>query len=1288
MLILVAKNWKALPVAEIFLVELEKSLSQTDLSRLMELLGAEIVESGIGNPSENSEVKGIYPQQMIFRVGAKPLSNRSVHEVHEDCEVGAGNNPENSEVKGIVVPRFGTTSPWSSKATEIAKLANLPVERIERGWIHFKDKCVYDRMTQTVVYNLSDLACFFSHDKPRTYQSIPLLSEGRQALVQVNQALGLALSDVEINYLFDNYSELGRDPTDVELMMFAQANSEHCRHKIFRASWDNQEDSLFGLIKKTSEGADGLLSAYEDNAAVLTGYAQKGFYPDEKHCYRYVDEARALLIKVETHNHPTAIEPFEGAATGSGGEIRDEGATGRGGKPIAGLCGFTVSHLRIPGLTQPWELDINYPARISTSLEIMLKGPIGAAAFNNEFGRPNLCGYFRTFEATGPCAGQSFGYHKPVMLAGGIGHILPQQVEKQFFPAGTPIVVMGGPAMLIGLGGGAASSMTQGQSDEQLDFASVQRSNAEIERRCQEVIDRCWALKEGNPILSIHDVGAGGLSNALPELVHATGQGATFNLRAIPSAEPGLSPLEIWCNEAQERYVLAIEHQKLEQFLMIAKRERCPVAVVGYATESPHLKVEDPLFENAPIDLPMSVLLGKLPLPQKSYQAIISRQAIKSDAPELSELISRVLQFPAVADKSFLITIADRTVGGLVHRDQMVGPYQIPVADCAVMASSYLEWSGQAMSIGERPAIALVDPAAASRMALGEAITNLCAASIRTIKDIKCSGNWMANCQDKQEESRLYLAVEALSRACVDLGIAIPVGKDSLSMKTAWHVGNIHHQVSSPVTLNLSAFAPVDDIRQSLTPELMQDVETTLLLIDLGQGLNRLGGSVYEQITLQQSNTVPDLDQVQDLASYFDLIQSLNDAGKILAYHDRSDGGLLVTLLEMAFTAQVGIEIVCDDDPISFLLNEELGAVIQVKISEADAIIHAFKTKNIPVYQTASLIKEKECRIQSNGRTIYKESIMSLHQLWSKTSYRLQALRDNPDCAKEAFEAIESHELPKLFSKQTFEILKPTPSVTQKPRVAILREQGVNGHLEMAAAFHHAGFEAIDLHMSDLLLKPESLLNFQVLAVCGGFSYGDVLGAGLGWAKAILYHDTLKAVFSKFFENPNTLTLGVCNGCQMLAGIREVIPGTEHWPRFVRNTSRQFEARLSMVEIQKSHSLFLQGMSGSQLPIVVSHGEGHALFEDLTSKEQVTTQQLVVLKYINPLGVPTERYPHNPNGSPEGITGLTTRDGRITMMMPHPERVFRTAQFSWAPKTWSVESPWMQLFYNARKAFK
>lgn len=1269
MLILVAKNWSNSPVAEIYLIELSRSLLETELATLTDLLAAETASS-------------------LF-------------------------NAENSVVKRFVVPRFGTTSPWSSKATEIAKLSNLPVDRIERGWAYFEAECTYDRMTQTMVYNLSDLAHFFAHQTPKTYNSIPLLSEGRQALIQVNQSLGLALSDIEINYLFDNYMILGRDPTDVELMMFAQANSEHCRHKIFRASWDNKEDSLFGLIRKTSEGISGLLSAYEDNAAVLNGYAQKGFYPDETHCYRYVDEARALLIKVETHNHPTAIEPFEGAATGSGGEIRDEGATGRGGKPIAGLCGFTVSHLHIPGLAQPWEMDSNYPSRISNSLEIMLKGPIGAASFNNEFGRPNLCGYFRTFEAPGNTPNESYGYHKPVMLAGGIGHILPEQVEKQFFPPDTPIVVMGGPAMLIGLGGGAASSVTQGQITEQLDFASVQRSNAEMERRCQEVIDRCWALKDNNPILSIHDVGAGGLSNALPELVHATGQGATFNLRAIPSAEPGLSPLEIWCNEAQERYVLAVDARKLDGFLSIAKRERCPVAVVGYTTASPHLKLEDPLFDNAPIDLPMSVLLGKLPLPQKSFKSELISNDIHEptaaclrhpvletqdtahkvryvDSKELvlSELISRVLQFPAVGDKSFLITIGDRTVGGLVHRDQMVGPYQMPVADCAVTASSFLEWSGQAMSIGEKPTIALIDPAAASRMALGEALTNLAAASIRSVSDIKCSGNWMANCQSAEEESRLYLAVEALSRACVDLGIAIPVGKDSLSMKTTWQVDQIHYQVSSPVTLNLSAFAPVDDIRKSLTPELIQDENTALLLIDLGNGQNRLGGSVFEQVTAQQSNIVPDLDRVEDLASYFSLIQSLNDAGKILAYHDRSDGGVLITLLEMAFAAQTGIEIVFDDAPIPFLLNEELGAVIQVKNDHIDGIIEAFKTKHITVRRVASLIKEKECRIRSNEMIIYKESIMSLHRLWSKTNYRLQSLRDNPMCAQEAYDAIESHNLPKLFSKLTFELQKPTPINTSKPRVAILREQGVNGHLEMAAAFHQAGFETIDVHMSDLLLEPNSLLNFQVLAVCGGFSYGDVLGAGLGWAKGILHHEALKEAFLRFFENPNTLTLGVCNGCQMLAGIRELIPGTAYWPRFVRNTSRQFEARLSMVEIQNSHSLFLQGMSGSQLPIVVSHGEGHALFEDSTSKEAVTAQQLVVLKYINQLGMPTECYPHNPNGSPGGITGLTTPDGRITMMMPHPERVFRTAQFSWAPKTWSVESPWMQLFYNARKAFK
>jgi phosphoribosylformylglycinamidine synthase len=1237
MLILVEQNWADKNKVELYLVELTKSLEKEALNKLANLLHADIE-----------------------------------HDITP---------------KHIIVPRFGTVSPWSSKATDIAKLCDIPVERIERAWAYFNDDVEFDRMTQTVVYNLSDLAHFFSHQKPETFKLIPLLAKGRAALTHVNQTLGLALSDIEIDYLLESYKTLNRDPSDIELMMFAQANSEHCRHKIFRANWTNKENnSLFGLIRKTSEGVSGILSAYEDNAAIIEGYGQRGFYANASHTYQYRNEAQALLIKVETHNHPTAIEPFEGAATGSGGEIRDEGATGRGGKPIAGLCGFAVSHLRIPGLEQPWEPALGFPERISTSLQIMLKGPIGAASFNNEFGRPNLCGYFRTFEARTHTENETYGYHKPVMLAGGIGHILPKLADKKIFPAGTPIVVMGGPAMLIGLGGGAASSMTQGQSEASLDFASVQRSNPEMERRCQEVIDRCWTLGDKNPILSIHDVGAGGLSNALPELVHATGRGAIFNLRSIPSAEPGLSPLEIWCNESQERYVMAIEAAHLNSFLALAKRERCPVAVVGTVTEIPHLRVEDSLFDNAPIDLPMSVLFGKLPLPQKEYN-LHSSQTVQIDDAVLAlpDVIARVLQFPAVADKSFLITIGDRSVGGLVHRDQMVGPYQIPVADCAVMAASYKEWSGQAMSIGERPSLACVDAAAASRMALGEAITNICAAPIESIQVIKCSGNWMANCQDPIEESRLYEAVEALSDACITLGIAIPVGKDSLSMKTNWQDEGTDYKVASPVTLNLTAFAPVEDIRLSLTPELMVDYDTELLLIDLAQNKQRLGGSVFAQVTNQNGGEVPDLDCVTDLKHFVDILQYFNSSGKILAYHDRSDGGLFTTLIEMAFTAQVGIELDLSQSPIPFLFNEELGAVIQVRKSDVAEIKDKFDVYGIVVHTVGTVSKYFDCRIVCNGKLFYQEKMTQLQSLWSKTSYHLQSLRDNPFCAKEAFDAIEVQQLPKLFSKQTFEMQNPIGFIGKLPRVAILREQGVNGHLEMAAAFHQAGFEAVDVHMQDLLEKPESLLKFQALAVCGGFSYGDVLGAGLGWAKAILHHAALKSVFADFFTNPNTVTLGVCNGCQMLAGIKEIIPGSSLWPRFMRNTSSQFEARLSMVEIVKSNSIFLQGMVGSQLPIVVSHGEGRAVFID-NNAEVALEQDLVAMRYIDQLGQATERYPHNPNGSPKGITGLTTEDGRVTLMMPHPERVFRTAQFSWAPKGWLDESPWMQLFYNARKA--
>ncbi|MAM56055.1 MAG: phosphoribosylformylglycinamidine synthase [Salinicola sp.] len=1222
----------------------------------------------------------------------------------------------------LVVPRIGTISPWSSKATDIAHNCGLEsVARIERG-IAYRVALksapapdsyealvarLHDRMTETVLFDSSDAAKLFSHHRPTPLATVDVIQGGRPALADANGKLGLALADDEIDYLVEAFRELGRNPTDVELMMFAQANSEHCRHKIFNADWvidgEPQTHSLFKMIKNTFEcSSDKVLSAYSDNAAIIEGPTAGRFFPSpENQVYGATQEPIHILMKVETHNHPTAIAPHPGAATGAGGEIRDEGATGRGGKPKAGLTGFTVSNLRIPEFVQPWEaFDYGKPERIQSALDIMLEGPIGGAAFNNEFGRPNLNGFFRTFELDAVGAGgiERRGYHKPVMLAGGYGNVRDGHVLKGEIPVGAKLIVMGGPAMLIGLGGGAASSMASGASSEDLDFASVQRDNPEIERRAQEVIDRCWALGDDNPIAFIHDVGAGGLSNALPELVKDGGRGGLFDLRAVPNAEPGMSPLEIWCNEAQERYVLAVTPAQLERFDALCARERCPYAVVGEATESHHLAVRDGHFEADPVDLPMSVLFGKPPKMQRSFEReTLNLPGLGLDNLDLREALDRVLRLPTVASKSFLITIGDRSITGMVARDQMVGPWQVPVADCAVTTSSYDTHAGEAMAMGERPPVALIDPAASARLAVAEAITNLAAAPIEKLSDIKLSANWMSAADHVGENQALYDAVHAVGmELCPALGISVPVGKDSMSMRTAWQTEEGEKSITAPLTLNITGFAPVTDALRTLTPQLRLDQdESDLILIDLGRGRNRLGGSALAQVYGQVGNVCPDLDEAEDLVAFFSVIQGLNADGKLLAYHDRSDGGLIVTLLEMAFAGRGGLEIKLDwltDDAVGAvdaLFAEELGAVIQVNRQDTEFVLAQFAAAGI---ETCGVIARPRYDDQVRV-TLFEEPLLETtramtQRVWSETSYRMQALRDNPESAKSEFDGLLNLRDPGLSASPTFDVdddvAAPYIQTGVRPRVAILREQGVNGHMEMAAAFDHAGFEAVDVHMSDILAGRVTLDDMKGLVGCGGFSYGDVLGAGGGWAKSALFNGRARDQFAAFFEREDTFGLGVCNGCQMFSQLKELIPGAERWPRFVRNGSEQFEARVSMVQVEDSPSILLAGMAGSTLPIAVAHGEGQALFEDSGHLRGMQTSGQIALRYIDNEGQVTTRYPANPNGSPAGITGLTTPDGRVTIMMPHPERVARAVTNSWRPPAWTQDGAWMRMFRNAR----
>ena len=1221
----------------------------------------------------------------------------------------------------LVTPRLGTISPWASKATDIAHNCGLnSIKQLERGIAYYielqsgatlsdADKqtihsLIHDRMTEMVLSDFSQAGALFEHTEPEAGGHVDILSGGREALVRANSELGLALSEDEIDYLVDYFSSINRNPGDAELMMFAQANSEHCRHKIFNADWiidgEKQDISLFGMIRNTYKHApENVLSAYHDNSSVINGHQAGRFFPNsDTGEYSYHQEEMPILMKVETHNHPTAISPFPGAATGSGGEIRDEGATGRGSKPKAGLSGFSVSNLQIPGFAQPWETDHGKPDRIVSAMEIMVDGPLGAAAFNNEFGRPNINGYFRTFEETvpGTDGDEIRGYHKPIMLAGGFGNMRKQHIEMKPMPVGTPIVVLGGPAMLIGLGGGAASSMASGTSAENLDFASVQRGNPEMQRRCQEVIDRCWAKENAqgddtNPIVWIHDVGAGGISNALPELINDGGRGAEFELREVHIDEPGMTPMEIWSNESQERYVLAISAGQLDEFKALCERERCPYAVLGLTTEAMELKVHDNHFDDYPVDMPLDVLLGKPPKMLREVSHVeVKQKAFNTENIDLNEAAQRVLRLPSVANKTFLISIGDRSVTGQIARDQMVGPWQVPVADVAVTTSSFDVYTGESMAMGERTPVALLDAAASGRMAVAESITNIAASAIEKMGDIKLSANWMAPAGHPGEDAVLYDTVKAVGmELCPELGIAIPVGKDSMSMKTVWQQENKQQSVTAPLSLIITAFAPVSDVRKTLTPQLQNSNDSLLILIDLGLGQNRMGGSALAQVYKQIGDTPADLDDAKLLIAFFNAIQTLNNQHQLLAYHDRSDGGLFVTLCEMAFAGHCGVDIELDDlgeDAIAALFNEELGAVIQIQSTHIEKVMDVFRELELDdcCHVLGSVQDHDDILITHKDQQIFNSSRIELQRVWSETTYQMQTLRDNPQCAQQEFDRILDVSDPGMKAELSFaineDIAAPYISKGVKPKMAILREQGVNGQVEMAAAFDRSGFNSVDVHMSDILNDRVKLDDFKGLVACGGFSYGDVLGAGEGWAKTILFNNKARDEFSQFFNRDDSFSLGICNGCQMMANLKDLIPGAELWPHFVRNQSEQFEARFSMVEVMDSPSIILQDMVGSTMPIAVAHGEGRAEFKSATQHEQV----LSALRFVDHYGKPTETYPLNPNGSANGTTGFTSTDGRATIMMPHPERVFRAVQNSWHPQEWQEDSPWMRMFRNAR----
>lgn len=1220
----------------------------------------------------------------------------------------------------LVVPRIGTISPWASRATDIAHNCGLSsVLRIERGIAFYVTTAnnqplsdaekkmlkaaIHDRMTETVLSNLHDAQQLFHSAEPKPFNTIDILQGGKAALEAANNEMGLALSPDEVDYLLENFSKIGRNPTDVELMMFAQANSEHCRHKIFNADWvidgEPQDISLFGMIRNTHKLNPGhTVVAYSDNSSIVQGQKTQRFYPNTQGEYHFDEADMHYLMKVETHNHPTAISPFAGAATGAGGEIRDEGATGIGSKPKAGLTGFSVSNLNIPGFVQPWENNYGKPSRIATPLQIMTDGPLGGAAYNNEFGRPNIAGYFRTFELETTNADgdtEVRGYHKPIMLAGGVGNIAANHAHKNAIPPGAALIQLGGPAMLIGLGGGAASSMDTGSNTENLDFDSVQRGNPELQRRAQEVIDRCWQLGEKNPILSIHDVGAGGISNAFPELVNDAKVGAIFQLRDVHNEERGMSPRELWSNESQERYVMAVLQEDLPAFQQICERERCPFAVVGYATEERNLTVADSYFNNNPVDMDLSVLLGKPPKMTRDVQSVRKNLTLfNTQKIEINDAVKRVLRLPGVADKTFLITIGDRTVTGLIARDQFVGPWQIPVSDVAVTLAGYQTNVGEAFAIGERAPIALIDAPASGRMAIGEAITNIAAAKIDDISNLKLSANWMAPAGHTGEDAALFATVKAVGmELCPALGISIPVGKDSMSMKTVWDDNDTKKTVTSPISLVVTAFANTTDARKTLTPQLRTEAnfgETKLILIDLGNGKNRMGGSSLAQVYGQIGDVAPDVDKPEQLKAFFAAIQQLNAENKLLAYHDRSDGGVFATLAEMAFAGHCGLNIDISDlkgDAISALFNEELGAVIQVRATDADAILAQFKVLSMHLIGTVT--NQNQIHITQNGQTIFTDSRVNLHRMWSETTYHMQSLRDNPICAQQEYDRILNDADKGLHAHLSFDlnqnIAAPYLNTGARPKMAVLREQGVNGQVEMAAAFDRAGFTSVDVHMSDIISGRIRLADFAGLVACGGFSYGDVLGAGEGWAKSILFNSRAHQEFSAFFNRTDSFALGVCNGCQMMSNLHSIIPGSEHWPHFVKNKSEQFEARMAMVEVLESPSIFFSGMAGSRMPIAVAHGEGFAEFSTASAVNSVLDNKLVTMRFVDNASMPTEMYPFNPNGSPQGITGLTTQDGRFSIMMPHPERVFRAVQHSWRPDDWLEDGPWMRMFRNARK---
>ena len=1217
----------------------------------------------------------------------------------------------------VVIPRRGTISPWSSKATEILKNSGLHLlNRIERGFFYkfenqndFEEEdlksvgsLLSDRMTQDVLTDLEESKNIFSNASPKEVSYVDVHNKGRLELKKANLSLGLALSDDEISYLYDNYKGGNSNPTDAELMMFAQANSEHCRHKIFNADWKidsiNQQESLFDMIRNTYKlNSEGVLSAYEDNAAIIKGYESERFYPSgPDEAYKYQKEPVHLVIKVETHNHPTAISPFSGAATGSGGEIRDEGATGIGAKPKAGLSGFSVSNLRIPGLEERWEKIQSSPSRIATPLQIMIQAPLGAAAFNNEFGRPNTLGYFRSFEQTADTGeGQhSYGYHKPIMLAGGLGNIKPEHVNKLEVPVGSKLVVLGGPAMLIGLGGGSASSVSSGEGDSDLDFASVQRENPEMERRCQEVLDRCWQKGSNNPILFIHDVGAGGLSNAVPELVKDSGHGGLINLRNIPNAEPGMSPMEIWCNESQERYVIAIDESSEEIFTQLCQRERCPFAVIGEITEGKILEVYDEEFENYPISLSLDVLFGKAPKTARSFSnrlKIIGEINLSKE--NIEELFFEVLRHPTVASKNFLITIGDRTVTGLIARDQLVGPWQVPVSDHSISRSSFVGKSGEAMSIGERSPCAILNPAASARISVAEAVTNILPSGVSKLSDIRLSANWMGSPGRLDGDQDLFEAVEAIGmNLCPEWGITIPVGKDSLSMATDWTEDNTKQSVISPLSLVISAFAPLEDIGIAVTPQLLDKEDTELLFIDLAKGKNRLGGSIASQINNILSGEVPDVECVSEMPVFVEVFHDLLKEKKIIACHDRSDGGLITAIAEMSFAGRVGVDISIEEiskdnqDLVGALFNEELGVVIQINSRHKESITSAFKKCGLDnhTFTVGRLNKSKTVRLNYKEECIYDWSIEMLLKHWSRVGFEIQSLRDNPTTAEEEYR----NDIDTIRKGISPKIKFPFPGIlnssNKKPSLAILREQGVNGQVEMAAAFDRAGFSCVDVHMTDLISGKQDLQQFKGLVACGGFSYGDVLGAGGGWAANILHNDSLRNQFSKFFSNEEVFSLGVCNGCQTLALLTDLIPGSKNWPKFVNNTSEKFESRLVQTVIRESPSILFKDMIGSVLPVPVAHGEGKTSLTYAETKKLVD-DKLSPMLYADDEGSPTESYPQNPNGSLLGVAAITNASGRVTLMMPHPERAFLNSQYSWSPEEWEEYGPWIKMFMNARE---